>query len=87
VLIRAGLARMPAGATWGQLYGVGICGGIGFTMSLFIGTLAFPTEHQVPLVRLGVLVGSLASAALGYAVLRWASSQKNHNAVERDLVP
>jgi NhaA family Na+:H+ antiporter len=69
-LIRQGYARLPEGASWGQLYAVGVCGGIGFTMSLFIGTLAFPTDDQLPLVRLGVIVGSLLSAALGYALLR-----------------
>jgi Na+:H+ antiporter, NhaA family len=69
-LIRLGYARLPEGARWGQLYGVGVCGGIGFTMSLFIGTLAFPTDDQLPLVRLGVIVGSLLSAVLGYGLLR-----------------
>jgi len=73
LLIRSGLARLPDGATWGQLYAASVCGGIGFTMSLFIGTLAFPTEHHVPMVRLGVLAGSLASAVLGYTLLRLAS--------------
>jgi NhaA family Na+:H+ antiporter len=76
VLIRLGIARLPAGATWRQLYGAGVCGGIGFTMSLFIGTLAFEGDHHLPLVRLGVLAGSLLSAALGWALLR-LSKQKS----------
>jgi len=71
-LIALGLARLPAGATWRQLYGVGVCGGIGFTMSLFIGTLAFGDDHHLPLVRLGVLAGSLLSAAFGYALLHFS---------------
>src|SRR5204862_5563350 len=70
VPIALGFARLPAGATWRQLYGVGVCGGIGFTMSLFIGTLAFDGEDKLPLVQLGVLAGSLLSAAFGYALLR-----------------
>jgi Na+:H+ antiporter, NhaA family len=74
-LIRLGYARLPEGARWGQLYGVGVCGGIGFTMSLFIGTLAFPTDDQLPLVRLGVIVGSLLSAVLGYLLLRFLGRQ------------
>ena len=68
--IALGLARLPSGATWRQLYGVGVCGGVGFTMSLFIGTLAFEGEGKMPLVQLGVLAGSLLSAAVGYALLR-----------------
>jgi NhaA family Na+:H+ antiporter len=69
-LIALGVAPMPKGATWRQLYGVGVCGGIGFTMSLFIGTLAFEGSDRLALVQLGVLAGSLLSAALGYAMLR-----------------
>jgi NhaA family Na+:H+ antiporter len=69
-LIGLGLAPLPAGATWRQLYGAAVCGGIGFTMSLFIGTLAFDSEDRLPLVQLGVLAGSLLSAAFGYALLR-----------------
>jgi len=71
-LIACGLARLPAGAGWVQLYGASVCGGIGFTMSLFIGTLAFEGDHHAPLVRLGVLIGSILSAALGWTILRLA---------------
>ena len=71
LLIALGVAALPAAATWRQLYGVSILGGIGFTMSLFIGTLAFADATHETQVRLGVLVGSLLSALLGYAVLRW----------------
>ncbi len=73
LLIALGVAALPAGATWRQLYGVSILGGIGFTMSLFIGTLAFADASHESQVRLGVLVGSLLSALVGYAVLRWPS--------------
>jgi NhaA family Na+:H+ antiporter len=69
-LIVFGFARLPTGATWRQLYGVSVCGGIGFTMSLFIGTLAFEGNDRLALVQLGVLAGSLLSAAMGYAMLR-----------------
>jgi NhaA family Na+:H+ antiporter len=68
-LIACGAAKLPAGATWRQLYGVAVCGGIGFTMSLFIGTLAFENDGKLALVQLGVLAGSLLSATLGYALL------------------
>ncbi len=73
--VRAGLGRKPEGSSWLQIYGVSLVAGIGFTMSLFIGTLAFPEEAQAAPVRLGVLAGSVLSAALGYAVLRWASAE------------
>jgi NhaA family Na+:H+ antiporter len=69
-----GLAPRPAGAGWAQGLGVALLCGIGFTMSLFIGGLAF--EGQGPQwetqVKLGVLAGSMVSAALGAAVLVWA---------------
>jgi NhaA family Na+:H+ antiporter len=74
LVVRAGLARFPNGATLLQLYGTAILCGIGFTMSLFIGLLAFagePEHHAV--TKVGVLVGSLVSAVVGYLVLRFAS--------------
>lgn len=70
LLIWLGMAAMPAGGSWRTLYGVSILGGIGFTMSLFIGTLAFQDPRYEAQVRLGVLAGSLLSALVGYLVLR-----------------
>jgi NhaA family Na+:H+ antiporter len=67
---RLGLCRLPAGIGWTQVYGVALLSGIGFTMSLFIGTLAFAGPEQAAAVRLGVLTGSTLSAVLGYLVLR-----------------
>ena len=68
---RAGLARLPAGASWPQLWGMALLCGIGFTMSLFIAQLGFPANPElVDEAKLGVLLGSLASALGGYAVLR-----------------
>lgn len=64
------LAGKPEGAAWSQLFGVAILGGIGFTMSLFIGTLAFVDAERAAEIRIGVLLGSLASAVAGYLVLR-----------------
>jgi NhaA family Na+:H+ antiporter len=68
------LAQLPEGTTWGQIYGVSLLCGIGFTMSLFIGTLAF--EHgnfdMLSGVKLGVLVGSVLSALVGLLVLHLA---------------
>ena len=68
-MVRLGLARLPAGASWTQVYGIACLAGIGFTMSLFIGALSFSDAGQMNAVRLGVLAGSLVSAVLGYTVL------------------
>jgi NhaA family Na+:H+ antiporter len=70
LLVRLKLAALPPGATWPMVYGVALLCGIGFTMSLFIGTLAFDDAQHAVDVRLGVIVGSLLSASVGYLVLR-----------------
>lgn len=72
-LIRLGWARAPAGASLGQLYGVAVLCGVGFTMSLFIGGLAFGDPKLIDETKIGVLAGSLASALLGLLVLRLAT--------------
>ncbi|MXP08764.1 Na+/H+ antiporter NhaA [Pseudoblastomonas halimionae] len=70
---KIGFAKPPAGATGLQLWGVATLCGIGFTMSLFIGALAFPRDPLlVEEAKLGVLLGSLFSALLGYGILRFA---------------
>jgi Na+:H+ antiporter, NhaA family len=72
VTTRIGLAALPEGATWRQVYGLSLLTGIGFTMSLFIGSLAFPAEAYDIEVRVAVLFASSASAICGYLVLRTA---------------
>jgi NhaA family Na+:H+ antiporter len=73
-----GLSARPEGATWLQVLGVAMLGGIGFTMSLFIGALAFPdAERHVEAAKLGILAGSLVSAMAGFLVLRFASPTKS----------
>jgi NhaA family Na+:H+ antiporter len=67
--VRAGVARLPAGATWRQLWGVACLCGIGFTMSLFIASLAFESPETLDGVKVAVLLASAASAALGAAIL------------------
>ena len=70
---RLGLAHRPRGASWGQIWGASILCGIGFTMSLFIGALAFPRDPVlIEQAKIGVLAGSLVSAVLGFLVLRFA---------------
>lgn len=77
-VIKAGLAELPMYASWRQLYGVSVLCGIGFTMSLFIGLLAFPdVPHLQDEVKLGVLAGSLLSALIGAVLLlRSAPNEK-----------
>jgi Na+:H+ antiporter, NhaA family len=70
ITIRAGLAVLPNGVTWTQLYGIAILCGIGFTMSLFIGLLAFTTDEFLDATKIGVLLGSVASAVVGWIYLR-----------------
>ncbi len=71
---RSGLAPRPAGVSWTQLYGAALLCGIGFTMSLFIGALAFPGDAtRIDAARVGTLAGSLVAAVTGWAVLRWSS--------------
>ncbi|MEM9374733.1 MAG: Na+/H+ antiporter NhaA [Pseudomonadota bacterium] len=67
--VKAGLAKLPESATWTQVYGLACLTGIGFTMSLFIGTLAFDNPALMNDVRLGVILGSLASGVLGVSLL------------------
>ena len=72
VSVKLGISRLPDGCTWLQVYGVSLLAGIGFTMSLFIGTLAFSDPEHAAAVRIGVLTGSTLSGILGYLVLRIA---------------
>ncbi len=72
-LIKLKLAHKPEGANWLHIYGVSIIAGIGFTMSLFIGILAFPNEEMQEFVKIGVIGGSLLSTIWGFAVLRAAA--------------
>lgn len=79
--VRFGLASLPRGASWVQLYGVAILAGIGFTMSLFIGLLAFPASPELQnATKIGVLAGSTLAALTGYAVLRLASASASQAA-------
>jgi NhaA family Na+:H+ antiporter len=71
VLIRLGLARLPDGATWLQFFGLSVLCGIGFTMSLFIGALAFEGQSAVleRATKLGVLLGSITATLVGSLIL------------------
>jgi len=75
--IKLGAAERPTGASYIQLYGVAILTGVGFTMSLFIGTLAFEDEGLMAQVRLGVLVASILSGLVASLVL--LAGARNHH--------
>ena len=75
--IKLKFAEMPSNSNWIKLYGVGILTGIGFTMSLFVGNLAFTDNIQyIDGVKIGVLSGSLLSTLVGYLLLLLATRKK-----------
>jgi len=70
ISIKLKIAEMPSNTNWIKIYGVGILTGIGFTMSLFVGNLAFIDQSSnLDGVKIGVLIGSLLSAFMGYFLL------------------
>ena len=74
--IQLGLAKMPKDSNWIQLYGVSVLTGIGFTMSLFIVSLAFESDDLFQYTdKLAILLASLASGVLGYLILRMNKSK------------
>lgn len=77
--IRTGLADLPARASWAQFYGIALLCGIGFTMSLFIGLLAFTASEALQdQTKIGVLAGSLLSGICGWLLLRLAKPEAMH---------
>ncbi|BAP43780.1 Na+/H+ antiporter NhaA [Pseudomonas sp. StFLB209] len=78
LVVACGLAKLPSEANWGQVLGVSILCGIGFTMSLFVGSLAFVpgVSPFAGVDRMGILTGSLLAALIGYAVMAMASAKR-----------
>jgi len=79
--IKLKLTSLPKGMSWSSLYGTAALCGVGFTMSLFIGSLAFEETGVTPLFdeRLGIIFGSLASGLSGYVMLRASLHSTNQN--------
>ena len=86
ISVKTGFASRLGGATWLQIYGVAVLCGIGFTMSLFIGELAFPGGGEAILLReeakIGILMGSVLSAIVGFLILRFAPQPKCADRIE-----
>ena len=77
LMVKTGLAPRPSRATWMQIYGVSALCGIGFTMSLFIGEIAFGANASVTTeVKLGVLAGSLLSITMGVLLLWFGAKDR-----------
>ena len=74
--VRTGLAAMPEGATWRMLLAVACLGGIGFTMSLFVDSLAFTDADLIDRGKIAILMGSAAAAVLG-TLLIWIFGKRN----------
>jgi NhaA family Na+:H+ antiporter len=71
--VRFGVATLPAGVTWRQIGGIGLLGGIGFTMSLFITNLAYEeTPSLIAAAKVGIFATSLVAGILGYLLLRYS---------------
>lgn len=87
IAVRLGWANLPEGVNWLKLYGVAQLAGIGFTMSLFIGTLAFSDPELQAAVRIGVLGGTLVSIVLGMCALAWALRDRPGEAEARAATP
>ncbi|GAA4052590.1 Na+/H+ antiporter NhaA [Parerythrobacter jejuensis] len=75
VAVKSGFAQLPESINWPQVWGLSLIAGIGFTMSLFIGNLAFMDPDQIAAVKLGVLSGSLISAIAGVTILKLSAKR------------
>ncbi|NMW30705.1 Na+/H+ antiporter NhaA [Altererythrobacter sp. RZ02] len=85
IAAKIGFAKPPKGASWTEIWGISILCGIGFTMSLFIGELAFPGYRLlIDEAKIGILAGSVISAVLGYVVLRLTTTHPNDRTAESD---
>ncbi len=87
IAIKTKCCPLPAQVNWGQLYGVAILTGVGFTMSLFIESLAFTDEYVLDVARpykLGIIAGSLLSAVVGFVVVRIFTPALGGNETDND---
>ncbi|PLY00550.1 MAG: Na+/H+ antiporter NhaA [Desulfuromonas sp.] len=76
LVVKTGLSELPSGVTWGQLWGVSILGGIGFTMSIFISELAFSDARMIEDAKIAIFVASILAGILGWVVLHFLLPRK-----------
>lgn len=84
VMVKSGLVPMPKHATWGQVYGVALVCGVGFTMALFVSLLAFDPGINQEHAKVGIFIGSIVSGLAGYTVLRLINRREKFQPVDGD---
>ncbi|HHL39662.1 MAG TPA: Na+/H+ antiporter NhaA [Deltaproteobacteria bacterium] len=82
--VRLGLATLPTGVDWRHIYGVGLLSGIGFTMSLFVGNLAFTDPELLATVKLAVIISSIAAGTAGFGFLWFVTGRKGRGRREEE---
>jgi NhaA family Na+:H+ antiporter len=76
LVIKSGLTELPAGVSWGQIWGVSLLGGIGFTMSIFISELAFTDAAMIADAKIAIFIASILAGICGYLVLQKSLPKK-----------
>lgn len=85
IAVKIGVADLPSGLTWSHVYGAAWLGGIGFTMSIFIASLALINPTNLIMAKIGVITGSLISGIIGYGILRYIGIKAQKAYVEPTL--
>lgn len=77
ICVKSKIANLPEGATWKHIFGVGMLGGIGFTMSIFVAMLSFKDPAHIEEAKLAVLLASITAGILGYTYLSMLNKRRN----------
>jgi NhaA family Na+:H+ antiporter len=75
IAVKSGIANLPYGLSWSHIYGAAVLAGVGFTMSLFIASLALIDPTNLIMAKVGIVTGSLISGILGFVLLRYVTLQ------------
>lgn len=79
--VKSGIGKLPSGTTWSHVWGIAALAGIGFTVSLFVASLAFDDPLLTDRAKVGIFVGSLLAGIAGYFWLRWTGGRQKPDAV------